>query len=115
VNAPERRQSGGRRADDELTPEILLGYERWAGQLWRHRGKLAVLIGATTSLAGCVVGYMGRAHDIDEVKVRLARVEVVQDEQVRLEGVKMQMLCSLVRRIDPLGVPADCTAPQVRR
>lgn len=100
--------------EEALDPHVLRGYERWAGQMWKHRGKIALVFGTCTSIAGCVVGYMGRAHDMDDFKTRLTKVEVVQNEQVRLDGVKMQMLCSLVRRIDPPGVPADCNVPPKR-
>jgi hypothetical protein len=60
------------------------------------------------SALGCVVGYVGRAHDLDDVRVRLAKVEQYQAEQVKTEALKMSMLCSLTRRIDPLGTPAEC-------
>jgi hypothetical protein len=120
---PDRRHVGRRQGDDlhddALDPAILLGYEQWAGQVWRHRGKLAAIIGMTGSLAGCVVGYLGRSHDLDGVKThvtvdsaRIAKVEEFQAAQERTEAVKMQMLCSLTRRIDPLGVPVECGAIQ---
>lgn len=119
---PERRVRTRRAGDeDKLDPSVLLGYERWAGQIWRHRGKVAAAIGMTASLAGCVVGYLGRAHDLDAVKARitadstrLANVEVVVSEQAKLEALKMSMLCSLVRRVDPPGVPAEC-GPGLKR
>lgn len=105
---PERRRSSGRRSEDELSSEILLGYERWAGAIWRHRGKVAAMIGMTGSLVGCVVGYVGRAHDLDDVRSRLVKVEQYQEDQVKTEALKMSMLCSLMRRIDPLGTPVEC-------
>ena len=113
----DRRHGSGRRTSDEdaLDADVLLGYEKWAGQIWRHRGKLAAIIGMTGSIAGCVVGYLGRSHDLDAIRVhvsadslRLARVESVQLEQAKLEALKMSMLCSLVRRVDPRGVPVEC-------
>jgi hypothetical protein len=51
---------------------------------------------------------VGRAHDLDDVRVRLAKVEQYQAEQVKTEALKMSMLCSLTRRIYPQGTPAEC-------
>jgi hypothetical protein len=98
--------------DDALDPAILLGYEAWAGSVWRHRGKIAAGIGMLGTLVGCVAGYIGRAHDLDDVKSRLARVEETQATLLQSESLKMSMLCSLTRRIDPLGTPAECGAIQ---
>jgi hypothetical protein len=112
---PDRRHSHGRRSEDELAPELLLGYERWAGHVWAHRGKIAAMIGMAGSLAGCVVGYFGRAHDLDDMKLRVARVETRLDSAVadvrelttsaRIQNIT---LCSLSRRLDPAGTPAEC-------
>lgn len=105
----------GRRDDDALDPAVLAGYEQWAGQMWRNRGKIAAVLAVCSSLAGCVVGYLGRAHDLDLVRTevtvtvtRLEKVEAAVTEQAQAEAVNRQMLCSLVRRVDPPGVPPEC-------
>lgn len=119
MNPPreERRHSHGRRSDDELSTDILLGYERWAGHFWRHRGKIAAAIGLLGSALGCVAGYLGRAHDLDQVKAQLsvntADIRTLEQRQTEHEidvRVNRQMLCSLTRRLDPAGLPEECTA-----
>jgi hypothetical protein len=109
---PERRDGYPRRdddmRDDALDPAILLGYEAWAGRVWRHRGKLAAIIGLAGSAAGCVAGYLGRAGDLAKMDSRLTRVEGAQAILQQNEDAKMNMLCSLTRRIDPLGLPLQC-------
>lgn len=120
----ERRQQAGRREtdDDKLTAEILLGYERWAGAVWRHRGKVLFACSLLAGATGCVVGYLGREHDLDNVRTavsvnakRITKLEEVQAAQLQSEPLNRQMLCSLMRRIDPNGVPPECNAPPTPR
>jgi hypothetical protein len=121
-HAPERRHAHGRRSDDVLTAEVLDGYERWAGRVWAHRGKIAAGIGLLGSLAGCVVGYLGRAHDLDGMKAEIvatkteitatrARLDSTVDDVRELKTIariQTNTLCSLSRRLDPAGTPSDC-------
>jgi hypothetical protein len=119
---PERRK-GARREDDlrddALDPAVLLGYEQWAGMIWRHRGKILFAFTVLSGAVGCVAGYLGRQHDLERVNERvtansdrITKVEQLQAEQRQMEPVKMLMLCSLTRRIDPQGVPAECNQTQ---
>lgn len=114
---PDRRQETRRATDDDdaLDSAALLGYEAWAGRVWRHRGKILAVFTLLSWLAGCVAGYLGRANDLNDVRDRLSRVEGVVSEVQKNESLKMSMLCSLTRRIDPLGLPPECGAIQRTR
>ena len=101
--------------DDALDPAHCSYPSSTAGSVWKHRGKIAVAIGLVSTLAGCVAGYLGRADDLNDVRARLARdsarTTALESDVGRLErneSLKMLMLCSLTRRIDPLGVPVEC-------
>lgn len=124
MHHPERRQGPHSRDTDALDREILDGYERWAGRVWAHRGKIMLAISMCTGLAGCVVGYIGRAHDLDAVRADAAATRAeAAIVRVRLDStiaaVRVQMedahitkitVCSLSRRLDPAGTPAECSA-----
>lgn len=83
LSGGERRKKSRREEDelrdDALDPAILLGYEQWAGMVWRHRGKILAAFTVLSGAVGCVAGYLGRQHDLDDVKLRVTKVETAQD------------------------------------
>lgn len=104
-----------RRDHDDLSPALLIGYETWVRRFFVHRGRIIVLVGALSSLATYFLGLVGKTHAVEELAMRVSRLEhanvaLAAEVQSLKQSARIQnyVVCSLSARLDPSGTPPEC-------
>jgi hypothetical protein len=124
-SAPDDRQQNRREINVER--ELDRGYESWVRRLIVHRGKLALVVGLTSSLF-TAAGFRvyGPGHDVAELRSSLVKRDTVAmlravhaEESIAALALRTSaleadaafknfLLCMILKRTDATAVPQNC-------
>lgn len=104
--SPPRRHGAGRRRtdrdpDEELTPEQLSAYLRWARKLYAHKALVMFVWGGITAVGGYLAATWGLAEQVEQLERRVLSLE-------ETDVLKTGMLCTITSRLTPDQIPNRC-------
>ena len=110
---PDRRKPGdhpkvGGSRDDDPELDVAKRWTFWVKFLVFHRGKLTALATALAAIAGYTVAAYGLGRRVDKVEALATSTEKRVSRLEQSDPIKLYLLCTLVRRIDPPAEPPEC-------